>query len=92
MAIKNFLLPASIILSIFFSSYVLAAENEKLSSLIQKRKDGILTLMGFTVFPDATTSSLSINNAQSDNTHLQQTTVGGGFELDSSNYPYKSDI
>ena len=86
MYIKNFLTPSALILSIFFSTCTSAAENNKLSSLIQKRKDSILTLMGFTVFPDVTTSSLSINDAQSANTSLMQTTVGGGFTL-SDDFP-----
>jgi len=73
--------PSALVLSIFFSTYILAADGSKLSSLIQKRKDGILTLMGFTVFPDVTTSSLSINNGQSNDTSLQQTTFGGGFTI-----------
>jgi len=85
MYIKNFLTPTALILSILFSTYT-TAENNKLSSLIQKRKDNILTLMGFTVFPDVTTSSLAINDAQSSNTSLQQTTLGGGFTF-SDDFP-----
>ena len=63
-----------------------AADRDTLSSLIQKRKDGILTLMGFTVFPDVTTSSLAINNSKGDDTSLQQTTFGGGFTI-SDDFP-----
>ena len=55
-------------------------------SIVKERKDGILTLMGFTVLPDVTTSSLSINDAASDNTDLQQTTLGGGFTI-SQDFP-----
>lgn len=50
-------------------------------AVIKHRKDGILTLMGFTVLPDVTTSSLSITDAQSGNPGLQQTTLGGGFTV-----------
>jgi hypothetical protein len=55
-------------------------------SVIKDRKDGILTLMGFTVLPDVTTSSLSINDATSGNTDLRQTTLGGGFTI-SQDFP-----
>ena len=55
-------------------------------SAVKERKDGILTLMGFTVLPDVTTSSLSINDATSSNTDLQQTTLGGGFTI-SQDFP-----
>ena len=82
MQTKNFIGRSVLILSLLFSVSASAADGSKLSSLIQKRKDGILTLMGFTVFPDVTTSSLAINNGgSSDDTSLQQTTVGGGFTI-----------
>jgi len=55
-------------------------------SVIKDRKDGILTLMGFTVLPDVTTSSLSINDASSGDPGLQQTTLGGGFTI-SKDFP-----
>ncbi|MEA2048497.1 MAG: hypothetical protein U9O64_08660 [Campylobacterota bacterium] len=55
-------------------------------AVIKNRKDGILTLMGFTVLPDVTTSSLSINDAQSGDPGLQQTTLGGGFTI-SQDFP-----
>lgn len=55
-------------------------------NVIKDRKDGILTLMGFTVLPDVTTSSLSINDAASGDPGLQQTTLGGGFTI-SQDYP-----
>jgi len=55
-------------------------------SLIKERNDGILTLMGFTVLPDVTTSSLSIADAKSGNPGLSQTTLGGGFTI-SQDFP-----
>jgi hypothetical protein len=76
----------TLILCILFSVSTSAEDRTTLSSLIQKRKDGILTLMGFTVFPDVTTSSLAIDNAKSDDTSLQQTTFGGGFTI-SDDFP-----
>jgi len=43
--------------------------------------DGIMTLMSFTVLPDVTTSSLSIQNAPQNDPGLQQVTFGGGFTV-----------
>ena len=83
---QNFFKVSTLILGLLFSTYASAADGSKLSSLIQKRKDGILTLMGFTVFPDVTTSSLAINNSKDDDTSLQQTTFGGGFTI-SDDFP-----
>jgi len=72
-------------LIIIFSTYSLAVEPID-ESIIKDRKDGILTLMGFTVLPDVTTSSLSINDAQSGDPGLRQTTLGGGFTI-SQDFP-----
>ena len=83
---QNLFKVSTLILGLLFSVSTLADSGSKLSSLIQKRKDGILTLMGFTVFPDVTTSSLAINNSKGDDTSLQQTTFGGGFTI-SDNFP-----
>jgi hypothetical protein len=70
---------------IIFSSYALAVEPID-ESIIKDRKDGILTLMGFTVLPDVTTSSLSINDPLSGDPSLKQTTLGGGFTI-SQDFP-----
>ncbi|MCG8688785.1 MAG: hypothetical protein MI892_28205 [Desulfobacterales bacterium] len=43
--------------------------------------DSTLTLMAFTVLPDITTSSFSIENAYSDEPGIWQTTLGGGFTV-----------
>lgn len=43
--------------------------------------DGVLTLMSFTVLPDITTSSLSIQNAAQKDPGLQQAVFGGGFTV-----------
>jgi hypothetical protein len=48
---------------------------------LKQRADGVLTLMAFTVLPDITTSSLSIDNARSGNPGISQGTLGGGFTL-----------
>jgi len=90
--LKVLLFPFFIVPSMILSTYALAADSITLPSLsiddatIKARKDGILTLMGFTVLPDVTTSSLSINDASSGNPGLQQTTLGGGFTI-SQDFP-----
>ena len=48
---------------------------------LKRVADGMLTLTAFTVIPDVTTSSLSIENAESNNPGLLQTTLGGGFTV-----------
>ena len=49
------------------------------SADLQRAANGILSLMAYTVAPDVTTSSLSINNAASGNPNLSFTQFGGGF-------------
>ena len=46
---------------------------------VQALANGVLGLMSFTVAPDVTTSSLSIENAATANPHLAMTQLGGGF-------------
>jgi hypothetical protein len=51
---------------------------------IQKRVDGILTMMSYTLFPDVTTSSLSIKSAATSDPSLVLTQLGGGFTVSRS--------
>ncbi len=51
---------------------------------LQKRVDGVLTLMSYTLFPDVTTSTLSITNAASGNPSFLMTQLGGGFTVSRS--------
>jgi hypothetical protein len=51
---------------------------------LQKRVDGILTLMSYTLFPDVTTSTLSVTNEASGNPGLMMTQLGGGFTVSRS--------
>ena len=46
---------------------------------LQRLADGILGIMSYTVAPDVTTSSLSIDNAATANPGLAMTQLGGGF-------------
>jgi Autotransporter beta-domain len=46
---------------------------------LQHVADGVLGLMSYTVAPDVTTSSLSVQNAATANPGLTMTQVGGGF-------------
>ncbi len=63
---------------------VLPAEAQTLASRIrsvdlQQLANGVLGLMSFTVAPDVTTSSLSVQNAATANPGLLMTQFGGGF-------------
>ena len=51
---------------------------------LQKRVNGVLALMGYTLFPDVTTSSLSISNSASGNPSFRMTQLGGGFTVSKS--------
>jgi hypothetical protein len=46
---------------------------------VQKRANAVLALMGYSLTPDVTTGSLSINDAASANPGFRLTTFGGGF-------------
>ncbi len=46
---------------------------------LQKRVDGALAMMQYSVSPDVTTSSLSISEGDSDSNSLFMTQLGGGF-------------
>jgi Autotransporter beta-domain len=46
---------------------------------LQRLANGVLGLMSYTVAPDVTTSSLSVQNAATSNPGLMLTQVGGGF-------------
>jgi hypothetical protein len=50
-----------------------------LGANVQKLANGIVGVMSYTVAPDVTTSSLSINNSGTSNAGLSLTQVGGGF-------------
>ena len=51
---------------------------------LQKRVNGVLALMGYTLFPDVTTSSLSITNSSSGNPSFKMAQLGGGFTVSKS--------
>ena len=48
---------------------------------VQKRANAVLTLMGYSVVPDASASSLSIRQSSTDDPGLTSTQFGYGFEL-----------
>jgi hypothetical protein len=51
---------------------------------VQERANAVLTLMAFSVAPDVTAGSLTINNAKTDNPDVNLVQFGSGFELASS--------
>ncbi len=55
-----------------------------LNGSLQKRVDGILSLMQYTLFPDVTTSSLSISSTNTGNPDLNMVQAGGGFTVSRS--------
>jgi hypothetical protein len=48
---------------------------------LQKRVNGVLAMMGYTLFPDVTTSSLSISNSATGDPSLTMAQLGGGFTV-----------
>ena len=48
---------------------------------LQKRVNGILSMMQYTLFPDVTTSSLSITSGSTGNPNLKMGQLGGGFTV-----------
>ncbi|KPC50651.1 hypothetical protein [Amantichitinum ursilacus] len=58
-----------------------AAPFEVLDRNIQRRANGVVAMMGYSVVPDVTTSSLSINSAESGNPGLWSTQLGGGATM-----------
>jgi len=54
---------------------------------LQKRANGVVALMQYTLFSDVTTSSLSISSGTTGNPAFRMTQLGGGLELDTSAYP-----
>jgi hypothetical protein len=51
---------------------------------LQKRVNGILSMMQYTLFPDVTTSSLSISSGATGNPDLKMVQAGGGFTVSRS--------
>jgi hypothetical protein len=48
---------------------------------LQKRVNGVLSLMGYSLTPDVTTGSLAITDASTNNPGLSMTSLGGGFTV-----------
>jgi hypothetical protein len=46
---------------------------------LQRMANGVLSMMAYTIAPDVTTSSLSLQDATTDNPNLAMTQFGGGF-------------
>ncbi len=51
---------------------------------LQKRAEGIVSMMQYTLFPDVTTSSLSISSGNTGNPDLSLVQLGGGFTVSKS--------
>jgi len=57
---------------------------ELIQGRLQQRANGAVTLMSYTVIPDASASSLSIDSASTDNPGVTLWQLGAGFTLSSS--------
>ncbi len=51
---------------------------------LQKRVNGVLAMMGYTLFPDVASSSLSINSSATGNPGFRMAQAGGGFTVSKS--------
>lgn len=68
-----------------FSLPTLAAQEFRLPQInVQKHANGILSLMSYSVVPDLTTSSLSINSENSNNPSITMAQLGGGATMSES--------
>ncbi|TJZ68998.1 hypothetical protein FAZ21_15115 [Chitiniphilus eburneus] len=56
----------------------------KVDNRLQQRANGILSLMAYSVVPDLTTSSLSIQEAETGNPGITMSQLGGGFTVSKS--------
>ncbi len=54
---------------------------------LEKRADGVVSLMQYTLFPDVTTSSLSISSGNTGNPDVNMVQLGGGFTV-SRSFPF----
>jgi hypothetical protein len=62
------------------------AEYELIDTALQKRTDAVLAVMGYTVVPDLTTSTLSISSTDTGNPQMTMSQLAGGFTI-SQNTP-----
>jgi hypothetical protein len=51
---------------------------------VQKRVNGVLAMMGYTLFPEVTTSSFSISDSATGNPSMTIAQLGGGFSVSKS--------
>ena len=73
-------LAAALALGLVFSSApAMGQQFTLINGNLQKRVDAVLTVMQYTLFPDVTTSSLSITSGTTGNPTFGITQVGGGF-------------
>ena len=64
-----------------FTTAVWADDFTLLDQKLQERTDAVLAVMGFSVVPDLTTSTLSISNTDTGNPQLTMSQLAGGFTI-----------
>jgi hypothetical protein len=79
-------LAAAIVLLLAFAPTVVLGQGgfSLINGNLQKRVNGVLSLMQYSLFPDVTTSSLSINSGSTGNPDLKMVQAGGGFTVSRS--------
>jgi len=60
---------------------IASADYELTDNRLQRRTDAVLAVMGYTVVPDLTTSTLSISNTDTGNPQLTMSQLAGGFTI-----------
>jgi hypothetical protein len=81
---RNALAAALTALLLLLSLPAAGQELTVIGTNLQKKVDGALAMMQYSVSPDVTTSSLSISSGESDVNSLFMTQLGGGFTWDKS--------
>ena len=83
--IRNTLAAALALVLVLVSTSAMSQTSGPVWSLVQgnlqKRTDGVLALMSYTLFPDVATSSLSITSGSTGNPSFSMTQAGGGFTV-----------
>jgi hypothetical protein len=69
---------------VFTSAPAMGQQFGLINGALQKRVEGVLTVMQYTLFPDVTTSALSITNGTTGNPTFGMTQLGGGFTVSKS--------
>jgi hypothetical protein len=79
MVIRNAFAATLAFLLLIAASPVVSQDFTVIGTSLQKRVNGALAMMQYSVAPDVTTSSLSVSSGQGDSSAVFMTQLGGGF-------------